>query len=68
MRLKTHATGFPKGMSSEDEDTFISECKRRFGITIDCDKMSPNSAKKTLSKVNILRNITKSYCEILALP
>lgn len=55
-------------MSKKYEQKFIEECKDRFGITIDCDKMNINSAKKTLSKVYCIFYLKYFNMKILALP
>jgi hypothetical protein len=48
MQLKIHASGFPKGV---DEELFMRECREKFGITIDREKMCPNPAKRIIAKL-----------------
>lgn len=52
MTIKTHSSGFPDGVSSEEEqDQFIRECWELFGMKIERQKMVRNEARRTLSKL-----------------
>jgi hypothetical protein len=48
MQLKIHASGFPKGV---DEELFMMECREKFGIIIDREKMNQNPAKRIIAKL-----------------
>lgn len=52
MTIKTHSSGFPEGISTEEDKTrFIKECWERFGMKIDPAKMARNDAQRTISKL-----------------
>nr|CAD2208507.1 unnamed protein product [Meloidogyne enterolobii] len=52
MAMKIHASGFPEGIEGkENEDTFIKECKDKFGIEIEREKMVPDQAMRYISKL-----------------
>lgn len=52
MTIKTHSSGFPKGIDTEKErERFIKECNKKFGMKIEKEKMVPNEACRTLSKL-----------------
>uniref|UniRef100_A0A914NCF1 DNA-directed DNA polymerase n=5 Tax=Meloidogyne TaxID=189290 RepID=A0A914NCF1_MELIC len=52
MAMKIHASGFPEGIEGkENEDTFIKDCKDKFGIEIEREKMVPDQAMRYISKL-----------------
>lgn len=71
MSMKIHSSGFPKQIDNQEkEDEFIMECKKRFGIKIEREKMMPDKAMRYISKLMLnslwgrfsLRNtLTKSH-------
>ena len=76
MSMKIHASGFPKGIDMlEKEEKFIKECKERFGIHIEKEKMVPDKAMRYISKLMLnslwgrfsLRN-TLTKCHITDSP
>nr|CAD2175173.1 unnamed protein product [Meloidogyne enterolobii] len=52
MAMKIHASGFPEGIEGiESEERFINECKEKFGIELDREKMVPDQAMRYISKL-----------------
>ncbi|KAL7075931.1 hypothetical protein ACQ4LE_004628 [Meloidogyne hapla] len=52
MAMKIHASGFPEGIEGEEkEDKFINECKEKFGIELQREKMVPDKAMRYISKL-----------------
>lgn len=52
MTIKTHSSGFPDGISTEEQqEEFVRECREKFGMQIEKDKMIRNDARRTLSKL-----------------
>nr|CAD2192199.1 unnamed protein product [Meloidogyne enterolobii] len=52
MAMKIHASGFPEGIEGkESEDKFIEECKEKFGIELQKEKMVPDKAMRYISKL-----------------
>lgn len=52
MTIKTHSSGFPDGISTEEQqEQFVRECREKFGMQIEKDKMIRNDARRTLSKL-----------------
>uniref|UniRef100_A0A914N7T7 DNA-directed DNA polymerase n=1 Tax=Meloidogyne incognita TaxID=6306 RepID=A0A914N7T7_MELIC len=52
MAMKIHASGFPEGIEgNESEERFINECKEKFGIELDREKMVPDQAMCYISKL-----------------
>uniref|UniRef100_A0A914KZX1 DNA-directed DNA polymerase n=2 Tax=Meloidogyne TaxID=189290 RepID=A0A914KZX1_MELIC len=52
MSMKIHASGFPEGIEGkESEDKFIKECKEKFGIELQREKMVPDQAMRYISKL-----------------
>lgn len=52
MSIKTQSSGFPEDVNTEDEkNQFINECRERFGMKIELEKMDKNDARRTLSKL-----------------
>lgn len=52
MAMKAEASGFPEEVQTEEEqEQFIRECRQRFNIVIEREKMVHNSAKRTIAKL-----------------
>ncbi|KAF7627112.1 hypothetical protein Mgra_00009622 [Meloidogyne graminicola] len=52
MAMKIHASGYPEGIiGKENEDKFMKECKERFGIEVQREKMIPDKAMRYISKL-----------------
>nr|CAD2192680.1 unnamed protein product [Meloidogyne enterolobii] len=52
MAMKIHASGFPEGIEGkENEENFIKECKEKFGIELQREKMVPDQAMRYISKL-----------------
>nr|CAD2207472.1 unnamed protein product [Meloidogyne enterolobii] len=52
MAMKIHASGFPEGIEGKvNEDLFINECKEKFGIELQREKMVPDQAMRYISKL-----------------
>nr|CAD2209479.1 unnamed protein product [Meloidogyne enterolobii] len=52
MAMKIHASGFPEGIEGkENEEKFIKECKEKFGIELQREKMVPDQAMRYISKL-----------------
>jgi len=56
MALKIHASGFDGIEDPDEQDIYILENKSRFNIIIDKNKMKPDAAKRSLSKLTINAN------------
>nr|CAD2170273.1 unnamed protein product [Meloidogyne enterolobii] len=52
MAMKIHASGFTEGIEGkENEEKFIKECKEKFGIELQREKMVPDKAMRYISKL-----------------
>uniref|UniRef100_A0A914LM09 DNA-directed DNA polymerase n=2 Tax=Meloidogyne TaxID=189290 RepID=A0A914LM09_MELIC len=74
MAQKIHASGFDNDIKGDQrkEENFINECKEKFGIIIDREKMKVNKGKRTQAKLCLnnlwgrfsLRNFGLSQCVV----
>uniref|UniRef100_A0A914N3P3 DNA-directed DNA polymerase n=4 Tax=Meloidogyne TaxID=189290 RepID=A0A914N3P3_MELIC len=74
MAQKIHASGFDNDIKGnrQKEENFIKECKEKFGIIIDKEKMKVNKGKRTQAKLCLnnlwgrfsLRNFGLSQCVV----
>nr|CAD2174313.1 unnamed protein product [Meloidogyne enterolobii] len=52
MAIKIHASGFPEGIEGkENEENFMKECREKFGIELQREKMVPDKAMRYISKL-----------------
>ena len=51
MKLKIHASGFERDWTLQQQDLFIRECRQDYNIDIEREKMEPNPAMRTISKL-----------------
>jgi hypothetical protein len=76
LKIKQEASGFPEWVESEqDKLTYINDYKRNEGISLENDKIKPNSGLKALSKLLLnsqwgryAMNSGKTKCKFITKP